>query len=103
MHLSRQSTIAHFRATRPLKIKVDERASWYSHKAETARPYYYSAYLADYDVTAEVAPTNRTWISRDEILAGGTLRFDMGPTPNKNWGTGRDSAPDSMTARGIAK
>jgi predicted alpha-1,2-mannosidase len=37
----------------------DERASWFSHKAETATPYYYKVYLADYDVTAEVAPTER--------------------------------------------
>ena len=36
-----------------------KRASWFSHKAETATPYYYSVYLADYDVTAEVAPTER--------------------------------------------
>ena len=37
----------------------DKRASWFSHKAETARPYYYKVYLADYDVTAELAPTAR--------------------------------------------
>ena len=37
----------------------DERASWFSHKAETATPYYYSVYLADHDVFAEVAPTER--------------------------------------------
>ena len=37
----------------------DQRASWFSHKAETALPYYYRVYLADYDVTAEMAPTAR--------------------------------------------
>ena len=42
----------------------DKRASWFSHKAETARPYYYQAYLADYDVTAEIAPTERAAIMR---------------------------------------
>lgn len=42
-----------------LKYKEDERASWFSHKAEVARPHYYSAYLADYDVTLEVSPTSR--------------------------------------------
>ena len=26
----------------------DKRASWFSHKAETATPYYYKVYLADY-------------------------------------------------------
>ena len=43
------------------RVKVDEdaRASWFSHKAETARPYYYSVYLADYDLTTEITPTER--------------------------------------------
>ena len=40
------------------------RASWFSHKAEVATPYYYQVYLADYDVTAEVAPTERAAILR---------------------------------------
>ena len=34
----------------------NERASWFSHKAEIATPYYYQVYLADYDVMAEIAP-----------------------------------------------
>ena len=48
------------------KIRIDEneRASWFSHKAEVAKPYYYSVYLADYDVTAEVTPTERAAIFR---------------------------------------
>jgi predicted alpha-1,2-mannosidase len=37
----------------------DKRASWFSHKAETALPYYYRVYLADYDIIAEMAPTAR--------------------------------------------
>ncbi len=41
------------------KITEEQRASWFSHKAETARPYYYSVYLADHDITAEVTPTER--------------------------------------------
>lgn len=45
--------------TGALKVKEEERASWFSHKAEVARPYYYSAYLADHDVTVEIAPTER--------------------------------------------
>ena len=40
------------------------RASWFSHKAEVAKPYFYQVYLADYDVTAEVAPTERAVILR---------------------------------------
>lgn len=48
------------------KIEFDQekRASWYSHKAEIARPHYYSAYLADYDVTTEITPTERAAIFR---------------------------------------
>lgn len=37
----------------------NERESWFSHKAETATPYYYSVYLAEHDVLAELAPTSR--------------------------------------------
>ncbi|HQK70588.1 MAG TPA: GH92 family glycosyl hydrolase [Bacteroidales bacterium] len=44
--------------------REEERASWFSHKAETAKPYYYSVYLADYDVTVEVTPTTRAAIFR---------------------------------------
>jgi len=32
----------------------DKRASWFSHKAEVALPYYYKVYLADHDVTTEL-------------------------------------------------
>lgn len=45
--------------TGQLRFEEAERASWFSHKAETAKPHHYSVYLADYDVTAEVAPTER--------------------------------------------
>jgi predicted alpha-1,2-mannosidase len=45
--------------TKHLKFKQDDRASWFSHKAETAKPYYYSVYLADADVTTEITPTER--------------------------------------------
>lgn len=45
--------------TDELKFQEDDRASWFSHKAETVKPYHYSVYLADYDVVAEVAPTER--------------------------------------------
>jgi predicted alpha-1,2-mannosidase len=41
------------------KIDENDRASWFSHKAEVARPYFYSVYLADYDVTTEITPTER--------------------------------------------
>ncbi|MDD4991037.1 MAG: GH92 family glycosyl hydrolase [Paludibacter sp.] len=40
-------------------INENKRASWFSHKAEIAKPYYYSVYLADYDITTEITPTER--------------------------------------------
>lgn len=50
--------------TGSLRIKEYERASWFSHKSEVVKPYYYSVYLADHDVTAEVTPTERAAIFR---------------------------------------
>ena len=46
------------------KFKENDRMSWFSHKAEEARPYYYKAYLADWDVVTEVAPTDRAAMFR---------------------------------------
>ena len=50
--------------TGELKFDEEERASWFSHKAEIVKPNYYSVYLADYDVTVEVTPTDRAAIFR---------------------------------------
>jgi len=45
--------------TGKLRFAEDDRASWFSHKAEVSKPYYYSVYLADADVTTEITPTER--------------------------------------------
>lgn len=50
--------------TGDLKFDETERASWFSHKAEESKPYSYSVYLADYDVTAAVVPTERAAVFR---------------------------------------
>lgn len=42
----------------------EQRASWFSHKAEDVKPYYYSVYLADYDIVTELAPTSRAAMFR---------------------------------------
>ena len=42
----------------------EKRASWFSHKGEVAKPYYYRAYLADYDVLVELTPTERAALFR---------------------------------------
>ena len=40
-------------------VEQNARASWFSHKSETARPYHYHVYLADHDINVEIAPTER--------------------------------------------
>ena len=45
--------------TGKLRIREEERASWFSHKSETAAPHYYRVYLADPDATVEITPTER--------------------------------------------
>ncbi|MEN9919387.1 MAG: hypothetical protein RL662_1823 [Bacteroidota bacterium] len=42
----------------------NERASWFSHKAEIVTPYYYKVYLADHDVVTEMTPTERAVMFR---------------------------------------
>jgi len=53
-----------FPMTGKLVIHEDERGSWFSHKAETAKPHYYKVYLADYDVVTEITPTERAAMFR---------------------------------------
>ena len=50
--------------TGKLVFDENDRASWFSHKAEVAKPNYYSVYLADYNVTTEITPTERSAIFR---------------------------------------
>jgi predicted alpha-1,2-mannosidase len=46
-------------AVNGLHFTEDSRASWFSHKTEIVKPYYYSVYLADDDITTEITPTER--------------------------------------------
>lgn len=48
------------------KAEFDEekRASWFSHKGEEAKAYYYKVYLADYDIVTEMTPTERAAMFR---------------------------------------
>ena len=36
---------------------------------------------------------SRPWFTHDEIAKGGELKFHMGPTPNKGWGSGPQDPP----------
>ncbi len=46
------------------KFDQDERASWFSHKGEEAKAYYYKVYLAEHDVVTEFTPTDRAALFR---------------------------------------
>jgi putative alpha-1,2-mannosidase len=41
-------------------------------------------------------PLDRAWITHEEVAAGGTLEFVMGPEPNQAWGAARASRPPSF-------
>ena len=40
---------------------------------------------------------DRPWFSHHDIKNGATLVFEMGPTPQKTWGSRQEDAPPSMT------
>ena len=44
-------------------------------------------------------PLTRPWITREELISGGTLSFVMGPNPNPEWGSASaDRPPATMPA-----
>ena len=50
-------------------------------------------------VTLNGKPLSRPWITRDELISGGTLRFVMGPQANLEWGAAlADRPPATMPA-----
>ncbi|TCZ67044.1 GH92 family glycosyl hydrolase [Flaviaesturariibacter aridisoli] len=83
-----------------LKFRQDDRASWFSHKSETALPYFYRVYLADADVTAELAPTERAaqfrfifpqtdsaFIVVDAFDRGSSIKIDRQRNTISGWST----------------
>ena len=46
------------------EFNEDKRASWFAHKSETAKAYYYKVYLAEYDIVTELTPTERAAMFR---------------------------------------
>ena len=38
-------------------------------------------------------PFTRTWLKHDTVTRGGLLEFEMGPEPNKDWGSAPEDAP----------
>ncbi len=41
-------------------------------------------------------PLQRPWFYHRELIDGGTLELDLGPEPNRAWGSRPEDAPPSM-------
>lgn len=41
-------------------------------------------------------PYDKSYISHDDITSGATLEFEMGPSPDLNWGTSSESLPPAV-------
>ncbi|GAA4302893.1 GH92 family glycosyl hydrolase [Compostibacter hankyongensis] len=44
-------------------------------------------------------PLNKPWFYHSDLVDGGKLVLEMGPEPNKKWGSGPQDAPPSMSRR----
>jgi putative alpha-1,2-mannosidase len=42
-------------------------------------------------------PLNKTWFEHSKLVKGGTLTLNMGPRPNKQWGSAPEAIPPSMS------
>jgi putative alpha-1,2-mannosidase len=42
-------------------------------------------------------PLNKAWITNNDIVKGGKIVFQMGPRPNKSWGSASADVPPSMS------
>nr|AIA87285.1 Glyco_hydro_92 [uncultured Vibrio sp.] len=40
---------------------------------------------------------NKSYITHDELMKGGTLEFVMGKKPNKKWAISSDACPPSLS------
>ncbi len=85
--------------TGTLVLSDKERGSWFSHKSEEARPYYYKVYLADYDITAEIAPTERAAMIQFTYPATDAPFMVIDAFDNNG---SVDVQPDKMRVTGIA-
>ncbi len=48
-------------------------------------------------MTLNGQPWNKPWFSHSHIENGGEMVFEMGSTPNENWGAALENAPYSMS------
>lgn len=61
-----------------------------AHGAAPANPYIQSVQLNG-------QPYRPNWIGFSSIASGGTLHFELGPNPNRSWGTAPGDAPPSLS------
>jgi len=47
--------------------------------------------------TLDGKPLNQAWFYHRNLVDGGELELQMGPEPNKEWGSGKDKLPPSMS------
>ena len=59
-----------------------------AHRASVQNKYIQSALLNG-------QPWDKPWISHEQMMQGGVLELQMGPEPNKSWGTSLDAVPPS--------
>jgi predicted alpha-1,2-mannosidase len=95
-------------ATGKIKVTQNGRQSWFSHKTEIAKPYYYSVYLADHDVTTEITPTERSAQFRFTYPKSDSSfividAFDKGSYIKVDRGAGKITGYSTKYARGPLK
>ena len=47
--------------------------------------------------TLDGEPLTKPWFYHSDLVDGGSLVLEMGPEPNKKWGSGPGDAPPSMS------
>ena len=65
-----------------------EKMTW-DHELEINKPWYYFTYLIDDEITVEFTAGKK---SRLFPFSGTVLELEMGPKPNKSWGTSPNTA-----------
>jgi predicted alpha-1,2-mannosidase len=80
-----QKTLIHLSNGRTFTIKADD--------SSTQNKYIQSA-------TLNSKPLTRPWFTQQDIARGGMLELEMGPRPNKSWGSAAEDVPPSMSTHG---
>ncbi|BDI29313.1 hypothetical protein CCAX7_13640 [Capsulimonas corticalis] len=75
-------------------LQLDD-AHYHGHKFTVIADKNSAANIYIQSATLNGKPLAKTYLTQDEIAAGGTLRLTMGPAPNKSWGASADSRPPS--------